>query len=127
MDRIYVNHASASAKKSRKDGELPMLITFLVNVIGGVAANTVKLWMDATDDEANTIISNFEADKANGLRWVIEGNVFDVMVDGVMGVRQETNPKTGEVRSVRYVRIEEGYTLSKEEKKRSGNAAGLLS
>ena len=127
MDRIYVNHASASPKKNRKEGELPMLITFLVNVIGGVAADTVKLWMDATDAEANTIIANFEADKANGLRWVIEGSVFDVKVDNILGVRQETNPKTGEVRSVRYVRVEEGYTLKKEEKKRSGNAAGLLS
>ena len=127
MDRIYVNHTSVSPKKNPKEHEPPMLITVLVNVIGGVTADTVKLWMDATADEAKAIIANFEADKANGLRWVIQGDVFDVKVDNVLGVRSETNPKTGEVRSVRYVRIEEGYTLNREEKKRSGNAAGLLS
>lgn len=127
MDRIYVNHASASPKRNPKEGELQFLITFLVNVIGGIPADTVKLWMDASGDDAKAIISSLEADKANGLRWVIEGNVFDVKVDNILGVRQETNPKTGEVRSVRYVRVEEGYTLKKEEKKRSGNAAGLLS
>ncbi len=126
MDRIYVNHASASPKKNPKEDELPMLITLLVNIIGGTPAQVVKLWMDATEADATAVVNSFKADKANGLRWVLKGSVYDVKVDGILGVRQETNPKTGEVRSVRYVRIEEGYTKVKEEVKKSGGASGLL-
>ena len=126
MDRIYVNHASFVPKRNPKPGDLPMLITLLVNIVGGIPAQVVKLWIDATLEEAEAIVENLATDKANGLRWVIKGNAYDVMVNGIMGVREETNPKTGEVRKVRYVRIEEGYTREREEVKKSGGASGLL-
>ena len=126
MDRIYVNHASFAPKRNPKPEELPMLITLLVNIVGGIPAQVVKLWIDATLAEAEAIVKNLNADKANGLRWVLEGNTYDVMVNGIVGVREETNPKTGEVRKVRYVRIEEGYTRRKEAVKKSGGASGLL-
>ncbi len=126
MDRIYVNHASFAPKRNPKSDELPMLITLLVNIVGGIPAQVVKLWIDGTGEEGQAIVNSLNTDKANGLRWVLEGNTYDVMVNGIVGVREETNPKTGEVRKVRYVRIEEGYTRRKEEVKKSGGASGLL-